>query len=1583
MLNRLSCTLSLLLIVAVGIPGVLTAAPASVSREITLSPADLSVRSVQGIDFVDLRGGAHAMRQGEPDLPLLSVHLRLPEGSATAQVRVVPLDYTVLPRRYHLAGVAPAQPGEWTAQGQIDPAILAASSWYPSAPLVSHRDGRMRGHPVAGVAVAPLSWNPATGELRLMTRFRVEVITQSREPRPGDLKILRESREGSRTFEEALTALTGTPNGVLGAAGAFHPLVNSGAPFAPTFRPSLDGSPVDMVIITTADQAAEYQRLADYKNKIGISTVVRTLDWIQDNYPNGVDTEETIRNFIRDAVAKWGTAWVLLGGDTGVIPIRYGYTTFYGSEDIPTDLYYTDLDGNWNGDGDSKFGEGWASEDDPADDADLSPDVRGDRMTSHAASEAQVLVDKTLLYLQNPPIGYETDFLFLGEVLFPPNWNEGNAVQFDGAVLCEDVVDSMEAHQNAVRLYENYTAWPGSLPETKSAVVDSINAGFNLVHHVGHGYINTMSVGINQATLINADADALHNADEFFFLYAINCTSAAIDFNCIAERFLSNPNGGAVGVEGSTRLDFPSTGRYYQNEFFGLIFTHKDRLLGRTTALSKVPFVPFATQDNPHRWTQFAEIYLGDPSLPFWTDVPGSLSVSHPATFELGQTTFAVTVSFNSAPVESAQVALFKDGDAYAVGLTDASGQAVLPFAPDETGSFSVGVFRENFLPYLGTATVTAPSAPHLYASSQTVDDDGLGGSTGNGDGKLDAGETVELKFTLGNSGGTTETGTYAVLHVSSPYFTVSDSVSSFPDIAPAGSGLAVDPMIFTISRSAPDRLEAKATLEISGDHGTYTEEVILYVQAPIFQYYLQAVRDTIGNGDGNGVLAENEDFAIVPRIRNLGLGSATAVEARLRSTDPAVTITDSVSVIGTIASGQVGVNLTDGFAASLSDTGSVHTFQVVLVDAYGEVFSISVDVLAPSAPANVVTYGASNSISLTWNPVPDADLWGYAVYRAASETGPFTRINETTTDGTAYYRDEGLPPLTRYYYAVAAVDSSGNEGPLSVVASGTTSLPIHDGFPVEVTTSTTGGITIADLDQDGELEILGAGEEIYAVRHDGSDYYDADSDVRTLGPITNTGGQLFWNTPAVGDVDLDGLPEIAGVSWTDPKVWLVDDHGVPLPGWPKPANPLGEGEPNPLGSVCLADVDADGDLEILCNLGRAILAWHPDGSEVADGDNNPSTDGVLLATSSPFSYGTPTVANIDDDPYPEILSGMADGGIYVLRHDGTVYPGFPFMTGGSITGSIAVGDIDLDGQPEIVIGSSDNLVYAIRADGTSASGFPVGIQLTEDTDCSPSLGDINGDGYPDVAIGASNGAFFVFSGHDGSVLPGFPVPILDNLGQKVPVRSSPALVDIDGNGSLDILFGDMDGRLHCYDASGQSLPGFPIQTGNLIESAPAAWDVDGDGLTEVMAESYDQKIYCWDTPWTFHENTAIWPMFKRNQRNTGVYNETIFQRTGVPDETAALRPVLMQNYPNPFLASTTIPYRVPAGKEYQGVRLSVYDLSGRMVRTLVYGEQPPGRYDLIWDGRDDQGRRMPPGIYPYRLEVAGKTVVRKMVLLR
>lgn len=122
-----------------------------------------------------------------------------------------------------------------------------------------------------------------------------------------------------------------------------------------------------------------------------------------------------------------------------------------------------------------------------------------------------------------------------------------------------------------------------------------------------------------------------------------------------------------------------------------------------------------------------------------------------------------------------------------------------------------------------------------------------------------------------------------------------------------------------------------------------------------------------------------------------------------------------------------------------------------------------------------------------------------------------------------------------------------------------------------------------------------------------------------------------------------------------------------------------------------------------------------------------------------------------------------------------------------------------------------------------------------------------------------------------------------------------------------------------------------------------------------------------------FHHNGAASPdsVFVQADVITGIAADEV----GIP-RAFALEP----NYPNPFNPATTIRYRLPRPEH---VRLTIYNLAGQTVRTLLNAPLPAGVHTGVWDGRDDRGREVASGVYLYRLSAGDFIQTRKMILIR
>jgi hypothetical protein len=1556
----------------------LAVAPAAVSASTTIEREfrydagrfDLT-RNADGTIQVGMSSATREYTPGRPDLPLVGERVELPPGMRIAGVELVALETVPLAQGVRLPSAMLMRPGTDSLERSApDPAVFGGSGFVPEAMVQVGTQGFERGRNLAYLVVAPVRWNPATGELERVGWVRVRLALEPTSERPLERERVVPEWEDAGVGPVAPGGRTAQPMGLVEGG-------RRAEPFKATQLPSLLGSPVAYVIITNDAMAPAFQRLAEWKTQSGVPAVVRTISFIKQQYPFGADDAERVRLFLRDAYSRWGTKWVLLGGDTDLVPTRFAHTTYYGGEIIATDLYFSCLDGNWNADGDSVYGEGALSyPPTPGDSADLLPEVYVGRIPASTLAEAELMVDKALKYEREPVADYMNNVLSLAEVLFPQPWNPGQATQMDGAELVDyDLLPILDTVPwiHSVRLYENYTdaRWrPGSYRESRAVVIDSLNQGYNITVHVGHGYRNVMSVADDNLT--NSDALALTNGDRLTNLYAINCNSAAIDYACIAEAFMRAPYGGAVTVIGSTRYDFPTYGRQYKREYFELLYQRDVTAVGEVHARQKLPFAALSNYDGVHRWTQMALVLLGDPELHIYTATPRTLSVTHPASMPVSDSTLTVNVAVGGVPFDSARVTVFRADREFASALTDVAGNVTLAVRPDAVGALTLTVTGLNCRPYQAAVSLVASAYPALSRRTVGVDDSGAGGTSGNGDGLWDAGETVALYPMLRNHGGANAPSLSGTLLTTDGLVTILQPAANYGTIAAGDSASPSSGLLVSLPYTAGDQREVPFELRLADGTGrTYRESFQLTVRAPELRHSAHVMVDTGGDFDGRPDPGETVQCTIL--LRNLGTGVARNVSARLRNLDGLATVSDSMSSWGDIQPGEERA----GDAFTFSPTSTAATLMLVVSDQYGERLRQTLDILYPPTPTSLLGVGSAAGISLTWAKVADAGLMGYNVYRASAPAGPFVKVTPVPTERTAYFLDDGLAPLTRYYHKVSAVDVSGNESALSAAASSSTNPPLHSMFPFQTRRLTPAPVVVDHIYDGYPMDIVIGADVLYLLHPDGSAPVDADGNNVTHGDFT-TLGSYYAGGPTVADLD-GGTKEIIGSTWDSRGIFVFDLAGQSKPGWPVT---LGEAM---YSAVAAADLQGDGEKELVVGSnGYDVYALRANGTELMDGDNNPATLGVFKRTGGMYNYGSPALAPLQNDGTNAIVFGATDAHLYVWRYDGTNLPGFPAHLGAGVRSSPAVGSLDGPAGPlSIVVAAMCDSIYVFSASGSRRPGFPVSCRMEPNNrNPSPALADMNDDGYLEVVQASTGGGIYVWD-RTGAIVPPWNNVRYSTL-TTWSTDCSPVVADINGDGHPDVVMGDANGQLTAFSGADASmLPGFPIQLAGEAAAPPALCDCDGDGLTEIVAVGLDLNIYMWDYDFPFSPGqTPPWPQFHHDAARTGYAGTPVLLGTE-PESPALPRALeLAPPAPNPARSGARLWYGVPADRAGGALELAIYDLSGRRVRILQSGRAEPGRHSASWDLRDAAGAPAHAGVYFARLSLGSEARSRKLVVM-
>ncbi len=659
--------------------------------------ADISVNldkyDISRIDSVE------EFRPGKPAISFLPLKVLIPMGEKVTDIEIELSNHTdeFNYSLRHVNSIVPTD-GRNYSSTSADEAVYSSNRFYPYTDFQNGGSHLLNGYKILLLNVYNEKYNPVEKTLRTFNQVNVTVYTESdRNVYSDENSMLLETAEK----REQIKSMVVNPDQV-----STYCKTNIERP--PVLLDPLD--PHAMIIITDVQRASWFDGFVQWKASKGINADVFTTESILAAY-NGVDDQEKIREFIKDAYTTYSAStdplrYVILGGDDEIIPVRYAWAAIDSTfspehvydlvEDVPTDFYYSALDGSWNDDNDNDFGE-------PGDNPDMFPEVALGRIPCETQEEFNHFFNKLYHYVDVNTDG--NDFVYLiGEDLdwTPQTW---------GGDSMDELAEMMPEEYHYVRLYEREGTY------SQEAVVDALNFGPAIIFHDGHANSDYV-LGIPSGAIAN-----LENT-QYGLIYTHGCHSAGFDElesgpeEAISEKLIFN-EGGLFAYFGNTRYGWGELGttnggsQWYHRAFVDAIFADGIHELGWALQQSRIDLANQAVNIEVWRWIHYELVMFGDPSaelkMPqgiFPELIPENVQVveetgDFDGIFNPGETVnieFTLASSIERADADSVRVSVeFPDSvaevlseDVYIGGITAGSGA-------DITGnSISVRILEET-----------------------------------------------------------------------------------------------------------------------------------------------------------------------------------------------------------------------------------------------------------------------------------------------------------------------------------------------------------------------------------------------------------------------------------------------------------------------------------------------------------------------------------------------------------------------------------------------------------------------------------------------------------------------------------------------------------------------------------------------------------------------------------------------------------------------------------------------------------------------------------------------------------------------
>jgi len=452
---------------------------------------------------------------GKPVLPVIPTTIVIPSGHTLDHIEVVPGEKVVVAGSHtieHGEMPYPLMDGVVPVPTPRDASVYGSDEPYPGKLYDNMEVQTISGVSVLMVNLYPVEYKPLSGQIAYYKTMSLKVITHPSTANRRETRIRTRPAKVSLRIKvdnpEVLSTYTESPRPEKVSRG--DSLCNP----ADTYQYVL----ITSKEIRDASTTPNVRDLLSYRQSQGLSGTIVTIEDIYANY-SGRDNPEKLRNFIIDAYNNWETEFVLLGGDTNIIPMRKLWCEAWAGSsyvtEIPSDLYYQCLDGDYNSDGDNLWGEPHDGEN--GGDVDLLSEVSVGRASAENATEMSNFVYKTLAYERDSSAN-KKNVLMCGEHL-----EFGGESEYATGSLEEIRISSSRHGYSTIGFSGDSSYSVDTLYDSEnrswdaSDLISQINSGkYSIINHLGHAGSSYVM------KFFNPGADALSNS-KFLFAYSQGC----------------------------------------------------------------------------------------------------------------------------------------------------------------------------------------------------------------------------------------------------------------------------------------------------------------------------------------------------------------------------------------------------------------------------------------------------------------------------------------------------------------------------------------------------------------------------------------------------------------------------------------------------------------------------------------------------------------------------------------------------------------------------------------------------------------------------------------------------------------------------------------------------------------------------------------------------------------------------------------------------------------------------------------------------------------------------------------------------